>query len=279
MAEIKQTKQKREVNLNEKNDICVTAHNDFVTLLSGFSELRVASCKLLYFAIAQVLISDQQFYEYELNLNDFVKVTGGKKSTIKNYYRIKDGICEAERIADELMNLKVVLKNESEHEQIHVFDRITYNTEKKSFGWKLGSSMQHYLLDLQNRGNYIHPSLTDFVQLKSVREMQLWHILQSANYMNSRKPKTIDVFQFEISDKQLREWTNTQKVLMRRNNFRERIIMRPIKSISDKLSLDITVIPTDTGHIFTIKNKNYISPLKVNELLKKYPGIQESDLM
>jgi len=267
--------EKREVNLNKNDDICVTTHNDLLDFLAVFGELKTASYKLLYFALSQVLITDKKFYKYELSLSDFVAVTGGSKTTIKNYFKTKDGVCEAERISNELMNLKITLRNDTEHKKIHVFDYIQYDTKKKTFGWLIGPSMQHYLLNLKKRGNYMHPLFSDFAQLHSVRAMQLWHIMQSHNYMNSKKPNSTNIYEFEISDSQLREWTNTHKILLRRNNFRDRVILRPVKEISDILSLSIDVKATETGHKFSVRSQFYVAPDKIKSITQKYPGIQK----
>lgn len=216
-----------EREVNTRKNIRVVTHNNFINA-KGLARLSAKARKLLYLAISQCRLTDDEFCEYKITIPDFAKLMDIDKT---NVYQ------EANNITGELMSCyfhaKVV--NSNDFDDFHLFKLCKYR-EKSGIIFRLSDEITMFLLHLTD--NFSKPLLADFMSMRSPYSMAIWHLMQRE--MKSKKPGQTEKIEFELSLKELRAVTGTEEILKGLSNFKERVLDKALREIYDNCGVSIT---------------------------------------
>lgn len=222
--------------VNTDKTIHVVTANSFITAC-GLDKISLKARKLLYIAISQCKIKDNEFYEYSIKVSDFSKMM---KIDSSNVYK------EADKITDELMRgfVKIVEKGKKKYKKYSLFSFCECDNAEIKF--KLNDDMTDFLLAL--KGNFSKPLLDDFLCMKSKYSMAVWHLMQLK--MNSEKPFINgEPKEFDLMLDELREVTGTQNKLKQISQFKERVLDEAIKEIYENCYVNIEYSNIKEGRI------------------------------
>ena len=202
--------------------------NSFITS-SNLGKLSLKARKLLYIAIAQCKKNDTNFYEYEISVQNFAEILDIKPQSIYQ---------EIDKVTDELMRglLIVKMKDNKSFKKYSLFSKCEYNHSAGLIYFKLNEDMSIFLLNLKS--DFTQPLLQDFMKMKSVYSISIWHLMQRE--MHSAKPGVTNIIEFELSLKELRQVTETQNKLKQLSEFKTRVFDKALKEIKNHCLIDIT---------------------------------------
>lgn len=216
--------------LDTRDVVRTVTSNSFITAV-GLERMSLKARKLLYIAISQCKMNDDQFYEYEISVPEFAKLMGLKSNS--NIYR------EADSVTDELMQtlIKIPYAINSKNKKFKkytVFSVCDYDSGSISF--KINTDMTDLFLDLKK--DFTQPLLTDFLHMNSTYSMSIWHLMQRE--MKSHKPSITDVMEFELSLEELRVVTSTTNKFKQVGQFKEKVLDKAIREILDNCGVKVT---------------------------------------
>ena len=243
-------------NLNTGPNIKVVTSNNFITAC-GLEKISLKARKLLCLAISQCRITDKEFYEYTVTIQEFADIMGIDSS---NLYK------EADKITDELMNSFIRVEG-IEVRKYPLFDMCYYN--KSYIGFEICKKMTDFLLELKK--NFTQVLLDDLVRMRSQYSMAIWHLMQRE--MHSKKPGVTDVVQFELSLEELRLVTGTQSKFSQVGQFKEKVLDKAIREIKENCGVLITYKnlkqgKTIIGFRFTAISQTHIDEEKIPQSVK-----------
>lgn len=216
-----------EKEVNTRKNIRVVTHNNFISA-RGLDKLSTKARKLLYLAISQCRLTDDEFFEYKITISDFAKLMNVAKT---NVYQ------EVENITSELMpcyfHAKIVGSND--FDDFHLFKVCKYR-EKSGIIFRLSDEITMFLLHLTD--NFSKPLLADFMNMRSPYSMAIWHLMQRE--MNSKKPGQTEQIEFDLSLNELRVVTGTEGILKGLSNFKERVLDKALREIYDNCGVSVT---------------------------------------
>lgn len=258
-----------EKEVNTRKNIRVVTHNNFI-MAKGVPQLSLNARKLLYIAVSQCRLNDDEFFEYKITIPDFAKLMHIDRT---NVYR------EADYITDELMAcfFRCQPLNEKKFKKFQLFTSCYYSDEKYIV-FQLSDQITMFLLHLTD--NFSKPLLADFMNMRSPYSMAIWHLMQRE--MKSKKPGQTERIEFELSLNELRAVTGTEGILKGLSNFKERVLDKALREIYDNCGVSITYenikeSRTVIGFHFVAQNVIHtdiddIKPLtkaKIKRLIKK----------
>lgn len=214
--------------INSRSDLQIVTHNNFF-VAKALTKLSLKARKLLYIAIAQCRLYDNEFYGYEISIQEFALLMGIDDS---NVYQ------EADTLTDELLSLSVRCQpvEETGFRKYTVFSYCEYDSVNGKIFFKINSEMTDFLLHLTN--NFSKPLLDDFVRMNSRYSMEIWHLMQRE--MRSKKPKYLETITFNLTLKELREITGTEEKFRQVGQFKSKILDKAIREIRENCLVDIT---------------------------------------
>ena len=214
--------------VNTKNNIRTVTHNNLITA-KGLAKLSIKARKLLYIAISQCKITDDEFYAYEISIQEFADLMEIESS---NVFR------EADRITDELLSCIIQCKpsNRKYFSKYTLFSVCEYEHDGK-LKFKLNPDMTAFLLHINK--DFSKPLLADFLRMRSPYSMAVWHLMQRE--MESKKPaRTTDIIEFDLGLDELRAVTGTENKLKQVGQFKERVLDKAIREIKENCAVNIT---------------------------------------
>ena len=212
--------------VDTKESIKVVTDSKLITA-KGLSSLSVKARKMLYLAMAQCRQTDEEFYIYEITPDELA----GLFSIGRNHvYEV------AYDITDELMGKTVEVKREGSRsfKKYTLFSMCEYDDDR-ILRFKLNKDMTDLLLGL--RKSFTQTLLVDYLQMRSVYSMAIWHLMQRE--MKGRKPGT-DRITFYLSLDDLRTVTGTKDKLKKISQFKERVLDKAIREIKDICGTEIS---------------------------------------
>lgn len=215
--------------IDTRKSIRTVTSNNFITA-SGLSSLSLKARKILYIAISQCKMNDEEFYSYEITVNDFAELMGIEKTHVYQ---------EADKITDELMRgfLRAIPDGEKSFRKYAFFSMCDYQNDGL-IKFKLSPDMTNFLLLLKD--NFTKPLLDDFLKMRSPYSMAIWHIMQRE--MHSCKPGVTNTMEFDLSLDELREVTGTTNKLKQIGQFKERVLDKALREINDNCGVKIEYI-------------------------------------
>lgn len=237
--------------INIKESVKTVTSNTFITA-RGLEELSLNGRKLLYIAISQCKLNDEQFYSYEITVSELSKIIG---VTTQAVYK------EADKVTDELMRsvLRVAEPNSKYFIKYSLFSKCEYRNGLLTI--KLNPDMTDFLLQL--KGDFSKPLLNDFMKMKSNYSMAIWHLMQRE--MCSQKPSIVEQIEFDLSLEELREVTGTQNKLKQLGQFKEKCFDKALREIFDNCGVKITYDNIKRGRTVIGFHCKAVSILHINE--------------
>ena len=126
--------------------------------------------------------------------------------------------------------------------------------------------MAELLLGLN--GNFSQPQLSDFMRMRSVYSMAIWHLMQRE--MKSQKPGMTETINFDLSLEELREVTGTQEKLKQVGQFKDRVLNKALREIEDNCAVIITYQNIKRGRSvigfhFSAESEFHIDPERISK--------------
>lgn len=207
----------------------VVTRNDFVRGC-GMEKASLKATKLLYIAIAQCKKDDEEFYEYVVTVPEFAALMDIEPTHVYQ---------EADSITDELMKAFIRTKDlgRGHFAKYTVFAKCEYNGSEIRF--KINREMTDFLLGITS--DFTKPLLDDFLKMKSVYSIKVWHLLQMA--MKSQKPAfAIEGMEPEyyLSLEELRRVTGTENKLERLSDFKRKVLDKALREIENCAGIRMT---------------------------------------
>ena len=212
-----------------KDNTRVVTHNELVKAI-GLEELSLHAAKLFYIAVSQCKKTDPEFYEYKISIPQFANLMRVDPS---NVYKTADSVTtELLRtlIIAKMPSIKKNSRSDMKFEKYSIFSKCKYDPDTGEIYFKINQDMTDFLLGLS--GNFTKPLLQDFLQMKSVYSMRIWHLLQI--YMKSQKPATEiegKEKEYYISLEELKEVTGTQEKYKQIGEFKKEVLDKALREI------------------------------------------------
>ena len=213
--------------IDTRDNVRTLTHNNFITA-KGLTNLSLKARKLLYIAISQCKLNDDEFYEYEISIKDFANLMGVADSNVYH---------EADNITNQLMSCIILCKGKDEKSfrKYSIFSMCEYEKNGMLY-FKLNSDMTSFLLHINK--NFSKPLLSDFLKMNSPYSMALWHLMQRE--MKSKKPKSTDIITFDLSLQEIREVTGIENKFTKVSDVKRYVIDKAIREIYDNCAVKIT---------------------------------------
>lgn len=213
--------------IDKRNSLKTVTSNSFITA-KGLENLSLKARKMLYIAIAQCRKNDKDFFTYDISIKEFAELMNVTPEAVYT---------EADGITDELMSgvLRVIPEGKKYFKKYALFSMCEYEHDGV-LRFKLNRDMTDFLLEL--KGNFTQPLLEDFLKMKSPYSMAIWHLMQRE--MQSKKPGTINIIEFDLSIDELREVTGTQNKLRQIGEFKKRCFDKALREIDENCGVKIT---------------------------------------
>lgn len=213
--------------IDARENVKVVTHNSFLEAC-GLEKISLKARKLLYIAIAQCRKSDREFFEYEISVPEFAALMDIDPSNVYG---------EADRITDELMRgfIKYNPEGKKRFEKYSLFSFCKY-TDQSIIHFKLNEDMTDFLLQIGR--NFTQPLLHDFLKMKSPYSMEIWHVMQRE--MKSQKVGVTDMKEFDLTLEELRRVTGCTDKFKQVGQFKEKVLDKAIREISNNCAVNIT---------------------------------------
>lgn len=207
-----------------REDIKVVTRNDVITA-RGMEECSLKAKKLFFIAISQCKQNDNEFYEYNMTVQEFAKIIG---CSIENVYR------EIHKVTDELFRGYLMVEADGYTTKYTLFSLCKYGHGIIYF--KMNPDMTQYLLQLKR--DFTQPLLMDFMGMHSRYSIDLWHLMQRE--MHSRKPGVGEIIEIDLSVKDIRDATGTYDKFEKFSNLKQRVLDVAIADICENCNVQIS---------------------------------------
>ena len=178
-----------------KNNI-VKKHQELVhNARYKLSELGIKTIAIL---ISQINVSDEDFKEYAIRIDDIKKLAGDSKTKNTKHY--------VDIVTEDLMSKPFWIKNER-------FNWVTYARWEEGSNivlFEIHRKLKPYLLELQK--NFLQYNIANILPLKSSYIIRLYelckdHYMESTRYQTNKKS-----VQFELKIDRMRELFNPKRL-------------------------------------------------------------------
>jgi len=227
---------------NNKNNI-VVKHQELVRMARyRLSELGI---KVVSVLISMIKVSDQDFKEYIIKINDFKELIG---STSKKIYEYVDVM------TDELMKKPFKIGDEK-------FNWVYYAKYKEGdnvVSLKIAPELKPYLLTLQK--NFLQYNITNILPLKSSYIIRLYELCKDYLAENTRYKEKKSVT-FDLKIERLRELFEIPDSYQYSSHIKKLIIDKAVKQFKEKTDIQIAYKEQKIGRkvdrlIITVKENN-----------------------
>lgn len=243
--------------IDKRESVRVVTDNKFITA-HNLPNLSLKARKLLYLTLGQARKRDTEFYTYEISPLEFAEIMGIAPTHVYQ---------EAFDITAELASLKisVVSENKKKFKHIPVTSLCEYDDDSM-LRIEVNRHMAELLLGLN--GNFSQPQLSDFMRMRSVYSMAIWHLMQRE--MKSQKPGMTETINFDLSLEELREVTGTQEKLKQVGQFKDRVLNKALREIEDNCAVIITYQNIKRGRSvigfhFSAESEFHIDPERISK--------------
>ena len=243
--------------LDTRDSVKVVTSNNFLRAC-GLEHTTLKARKLLYLAISQCRLNDNQFYEYKISARDFADLMQISPSHVYD---------EADSITDELMKgfIKYIPDGKKRFKKFHLFERCEY-TDNAEIIFELHKEMTPICLDLKR--DFSQPLLSDFLRMRSNYSMILFHyfVMKMKKYPGTKR------ISFYCSLEELREVTGCDNKFKQLGQFREKVLDRAISEIYSNSGIDINYTYKRKGR--TVIGFNFIATSFGIDLTDFEPSIE-----
>ncbi len=217
------------IEIEENKNNIVVKHQELVhNARYRLSELGI---KVVSVLISMIKVSDADFKEYNIRINDFKELVG---SSSKNTYEYVDVM------TDELM--KKPFKIGDEKFNWVYFSR--YHNGDNYVTLKIAPELKPYLLALQ--GNFLKYNITNILPLKSGYVIRLYELCKDHFAEGTRYKKEKQSIVFKLDIERLRELFEIPKSY-RYNDIKRHILDKAVKQFQDKTDIQISYTEDKIG--------------------------------
>lgn len=210
--------------INTKDNVRVVTKDEFITAQLNLS---LKARKLLYLAIAQCRMGDNEFYTYSIDTAEFAKMIGVLPRSV---YR------RASELSEELMKSFIKVKDDTgkKFTMYALFSMCKYSDGVLTF--KMNADMSDLLLNLKK--SFTQPFLADFLKMRSCYTISVWHLFQSK--MESKIPGLTESIDFDVWVDELRQATGTEHKFKQIAKLKEKVLDMAIEEIAEKCLVVVT---------------------------------------
>lgn len=221
--------------LERQRNALVVKSNDLIQR-SRF-ELTAQQQKVVLFLASKVNAWDEDFSEYEFNIQDFCQLCGIDTTSGGNYKALKKTIKE---IADK--SLWVTLPNGSET-LLRWIEKPYLDERSGTIRIRLDKDMKPYLLKLQ--GNYTQYELIWAIQFKSKYSIRLYELIKSIHY------NELHSYERVFTMEELRKALGAENAYPEWKNFKARVLEPATQEINKYSDNKIQYSPITQGKTVT----------------------------
>jgi plasmid replication initiation protein len=244
------------VDIQENKNNIIKKHQELIrNARYGLSDLGIKTLSLL---ISMIKVSDTDFQEYTIKLNDLKELTGVNSKNVDIY---------VDRMTTDLLSNPFMI---DEYNKVNWVTIARYEKGSNLVKFEIHRDLKPYLLELKN--NFLQYNIANILVLKSAYVIRLYelckdHFMEGTRY---KKAKTSVAFDMKID--RLRELFNIPKSYQYKD-IRVHIIDKAVKQFKEKTDIKITYEEQKMGRkvdriIITVRENNkgsndYLSNKKV----------------
>lgn len=244
-------------------------------LISGKSSLDVKSAKLIRTTIMQIKKDDTEIYPYEISIKQFAELIDLKSTS--DLYRDVKKTCE------ELLKQIVVIGDKNDPKKAwKAFQWVSYCEYRDGYVYiKLNEELKPYLVGLKQYYTQYH--LQNILVMKSAYSIRIYELIMME--LKNTSPRPGNPLEITIMMDVLRRATDTEKKLLKSNDFKKRVIDPAQKEINNlywlfKISEVRPVKRSRSiiGYTFKIESRSEeLSPEKQEYIQKVLHNAREQD--
>lgn len=244
-------------------------------LISGKSSLDVKSAKLIRTTIMQIKKDDTEIYPYEISIKQFAELIDLKSTS--DLYRDVKKTCE------ELLKQIVVIGDKNDPKKAwKAFQWVSYCEYRDGYVYiKLNEELKPYLVGLKQYYTQYH--LQNILVMKSAYSIRIYELIMME--LKNTSPRPGNPLEITIMMDVLRRATDTEKKLLKSNDFKKRVIDPAQKEINNlywlfKISEVRPVKRSRSiiGYTFKIESRSKeLSPEKQEYIQKVLHNAREQD--
>ena len=220
------------------------------------SELGIKTIAIL---ISQIKVSDEDFKEYALKIDDIKRLAGDSKTKNTKHY--------VEVVTEDLMSKPFWIKNER-------FNWVSYAR------WEEGSNiiffevhrkLKPYFLEMQK--NFLQYNITNILPLKSGYVIRLYELCKDHYAEQTRYKPNKKTVQFELKIDKMRELFEIPISYQYSSHIKKHILDKAIKQFKEKTDIQISYKEQKIGRkvdriIITVRENNKGSNDYLNDIHK-----------
>ena len=244
-------------------------------LISGKSSLDVKSAKLIRTTIMQIKKDDTEIYPYEISIKQFAELIDLKSTS--DLYRDVKKTCE------ELLKQIVVIGDKNDPKKAwKAFQWVSYCEYRDGYVYiKLNEELKPYLVGLKQYYTQYH--LQNILVMKSAYSIRIYELIMME--LKNTSPRPGNPLEITIMMDVLRRATDTEKKLLKSNDFKKRVIDPAQKEINNLFWLfkisEVRPVKRSrsiVGYTFKIESRNKeLSPEKQEYIQKVLHNARERD--
>lgn len=244
-------------------------------LISGKSSLDVKSAKLIRTTIMQIKKDDTEIYPYEISIKQFADLIDLKSTS--DLYRDVKKTCE------ELLKQIVVIGDKNDPKKAwKAFQWVSYCEYRDGYVYiKLNEELKPYLVGLKQYYTQYH--LQNILVMKSAYSIRIYELIMME--LKNTSPRPGNPLEITIMMDVLRRATDTEKKLLKSNDFKKRVIDPAQKEINNLFWLfkisEVRPVKRSrsiVGYTFKIESRDKeLSPEKQEYIQKVLHNARERD--
>ena len=210
------------VSIEENKNNLVVKHQDLVrTARYKLSELGI---KVVSVLISMIRVSDEDFMEYKLKVNDFKELIGTDSKKTYEYVDV---------MTDELMRKPFKIGDEK-------FNWVYYAKYHQGDNYvtlKISPELKPYLLGLQR--NFLKYNVINILQLKSSYVIRFYELCKDHLMADTRKKEHQKSVQFDLKIDRMRELFEIPSSYQYSSHIKKRILEKAKEQFAEKTDIKI----------------------------------------
>ena len=232
------------VTVEDNQNNIVKKHQELVR--SARYRLSEVGIKTIVILISQIKVSDEEFHEYTVRIEDIKDLIGATKTRNNRYY--------ADIVTDDLMSRPFWIGNEK-------FNWVTYarwQEDKNIVVFEIHRKLKPYLLGLQ--ANFLQYNITNILKLRSGYVIRLYEICKDHYMEKTRNSRSVKKVVFDLKIERMKELFEIPESY-RYNDIKRHILDKSAKQFKEKTDIQIEYEEQKIGRrvdriIITVRENN-----------------------
>jgi plasmid replication initiation protein len=232
------------VEIKENKNNIVVKHQELVR--NARYKLSELGIKVVSILVSMIKVSDEDFKEYHIRINDFKELIG---STSKKTYEYVD------IMTDELMRKPLKVGDEKFNWVYYA----RYSLGDNTVALKIAPELKPYLLELQK--NFLQYNIVNILSLRSGYVIRLYELCKDHYIEATRYNKSQKSVQFELKIERMRELFEIPDSYQYSSHIKKHILDKAVKQFRQKTDIQISYTEQKIGRkvdrvIITVKPNN-----------------------